>query len=234
MVKTLLENILRRYRQFYIFVTNLKWSALPTKLSWSHITELLSLSNKNEIDYYINRAYNTNIGYRQLHNIIKNKEYERLSLDAKIKMNNNEKLKIYDMIPDPIIINSKNNTNIINEKALHNLILEDIPNFLRGLGNGFCFIDSEHPIKLGNTYNYIDLLLFNIDFNCYVVIELKVTKLKKEHIGQIQIYMNYIDINLKKINHNKTIGIIICKENNKYIIKYSSDERIIARKYLIA
>ena len=99
------------------------------------------------------------------------------------------------------------------------------------LGNSFCFIGSEYKIKLGDRSNYIDLLLFNIEYNCYVVIELKITELKKEHIGQIQVYMNYIDENIKKFNQEKTIGIIICKEENKYIIKYCSDNRIITRKY---
>ncbi len=80
-------------------------------------------------------------------------------------------------------------------------------------------------------YNYIDLLLFNYEYNCFVVVELKVTELKKEHIGQIQIYMNYIDNNLKKFNQDKTIGIIICKKEKKYIIEYCSDERIVTRKY---
>lgn len=88
--------------------------------------------------------------------------------------------------------------------------------------------------KIGNSYNYIDLLLFNIDFNCYVVIELKVTKLKKEHIGQIEIYMNYIDRNLRKVTQDKTIGIIICKKNDKYVIEYCSDKRIIPREYELA
>lgn len=73
--------------------------------------------------------------------------------------------------------------------------------------------------------------MYNIEFNCYVVVELKVTELKKEHIGQIQVYMNYIDNNLKKANQNKTIGIIICKKNNKYVIEYCSDNRIIAKEY---
>ncbi|MBQ7136427.1 MAG: DUF1016 family protein [Bacilli bacterium] len=77
----------------------------------------------------------------------------------------------------------------------------------------------------------MDLLLFNIEYNCYVVVELKVIELKKEHIGQIQVYMNYIDENLRKINQDKTIGIIICKQDNKYVIKYCSDDRIIAREY---
>ena len=86
-------------------------------------------------------------------------------------------------------------------------------------------------IKIGDRYNYIDLLLFNYIFNCFVVIELKITELKKEHIGQIQVYMNYIDEKLRKINQDKTIGIIICKQDNSYVIKYCSNDRIIAREY---
>lgn len=129
------------------------------------------------------------------------------------------------------MISNKNNLEIANEKILKKLILEDIDNFLLELGNNFCYIGNEYKIKIGNRYNYIDLLLYNIEFNCYVVIELKVTELKKEHIGQIEVYMNYIDSNLKKFNQNKTIGIIICKKDNKYIIGYRSDERILSREY---
>ena len=76
-------------------------------------------------------------------------------------------------------------------------------------------------------------MLFNIEYNCFVVIELKVTELRKEHIGQIQVYMNYIDQNIKKISQDKTIGIIICRENNEYVIKYCSDDRIITKEYEI-
>ncbi|MGM9882145.1 MAG: PDDEXK nuclease domain-containing protein [Bacilli bacterium] len=105
---------------------------------------------------------------------------------------------------------------------------------MKELGNSFCFIDSEYKIKLGDTYNYIDLLLYNIEFNCYVVVELKVTELKKEHIGQIEVYMNYIDNNLKKITQDKTIGIIICKKDNKYVIEYCSDKRIYRTTYALS
>ena len=112
---------------------------------------------------------------------------------------------------------------------LQKLILEDIPSFLDELGSGFTFIRNEYKIKIGNNYNYIDLFLYNIVFNCYIVIELKVTELKKEHIGQIQIYMNYIDKNIKTINRDK--AIIICKKDNKFIMEYCSDKRIINKEY---
>ena len=106
-------------------------------------------------------------------------------------------------------------------------------NFLKELGVGFCYLENEYKIKIGNNYNYIDLLLFNIKFNCYVVVELKVTELKKEHIGQIQVYMNYIDKNIKNIYQDKTIGIIICKKDNNFVLEYSSDERIYETIYKI-
>ena len=120
---------------------------------------------------------------------------------------------------------------IISEKLLQKLILEDISYFLEELGEGFTFIKNEYKIKINDRYNYIDLLLYNIKYKCYVVIELKVTELKKEHTGQIMTYMNYIDKNIKSIDENDTVGIIICKQDNEYVIKYCSDNRIIAKEY---
>ena len=136
-----------------------------------------------------------------------------------------------DLVPNPIIIRNKNNIEIVTEKVLHNLILEDIESFMRELGNSFSFIGSEYKIKIGDRNHYIDLLLFNIKFNCYVVIELKVTGFKVEYISQVQKYMNYIDKNIKEISNNNTMGILICKRENKFVIEYCSDERIVVREY---
>lgn len=140
-------------------------------------------------------------------------------------------LDVNDFVKNPILIKNNSNYEVFSEKVLQKLILEDIENFLEELGIGFTFIKSEYPIKLDNTYNYIDLFLYNIKYKCYVVVELKVTELKKEHTGQIITYMNYIDKNIKTIEENDTVGIIICKQDNKYVIKYCSDDRIISRVY---
>lgn len=225
------ERTLRRIRQYYRIFKDEKRSPLATKLSWSHYSELLSIKDENELIYYINIAYERNLSKRELREIIRNKEYERLPNETKNKLMLADEIEVKDLVPNPIIIRNKNNIEIVTEKVLHNLILEDIESFMRELGNSFSFIGSEYKIKIGNNFNYMDLLLFNIEYNCYVVVELKITALKKEHIGQIQIYMNYIDENLRKINQDKTIGIIICKQDNKYVIKYCSDDRIIAREY---
>ena len=228
------ERTLRRIRQFYLFCVVSKWSTLSTKLTWSHFCELLKINNTNEIKYYITICEQNNLSVRQLRERIKNKEYERLDEQTKLKIINEEKLKLQDTIKNPIIIKNNANYEVISEKVLQKMILEDIPSFLKELGNSFCFISNEYQIKIGNNYNYIDLLLYNIEFNCYVVIELKVTKLKKEHIGQIEVYMNYIDKNLRNPMQDKTIGIILCKKDNKYIMEYCSDERIKVRKYSLA
>ena len=224
---------LMNMRKFYLRFKNPKLNALRSQLSWSHYRELLSIKDDDKIEYYISNALANNLGYRELAKKIKSNEYERLPKETKDKIQSKEKSEIKDFVPNPILIKNKNNLEIVTEKALKYLILEDIESFMKELGDSFCFIGSEYKIKIGDRNNYIDLLLFNIEFNCYVVIELKITELKKEHLGQIDVYMNYIDENLKKINHNKTIGIIICKQDNKYVIKYCSDERIIARKYIL-
>ena len=220
---------LHYYRQFYIFA-NLH--SVSGNLSYTHYKLLLPIKDNNKIEYYINITKQQNLSVRQLQERIKSKEYERLPSDTKNKLISNEEPDISDFIKNPIVIKN-NNYEEISEKALQASILEDIPHFLKELGNGFTFIDKEYQIKIGDNYNYIDILLYNIEFNCYVVVELKVTKLKKEHIGQVQVYMNYIDNNLKRFNQNRTIGLIVCMRNNEYIIKYSSDPRIMVREYEI-
>ena len=208
-----------------------KVQTVSAQLSWSHYCELLQVNSIDKINYYIKITEEQNLSVRELRERIKNKEYERLDEETKNKLKNKEELKVPDLVKNPIQIRNTSDYNEISEKVLQKLILEDIPSFLKELGNGFSFIDSEYKIKIGDRYNYIDLLLFNYEFNCFVVVELKVSELKKEHIGQIEFYMNYIDKNLKSINQNKTIGIIICKKENNYIIEYCSDDRILAREY---
>ena len=225
------RSTLFRMKQFYNVFSNEKVAPLVQQLSWSHCLILLPIKNINEINYYINQVSKRNLSKRQLEEIVKNNEYERLPVATRNKLIYKDRVEAKDLVPNPILIKNKNNIEIITEKALHHLILEDIESFMKELGNSYSFIGSEYKIKIGNTYNYIDLLLYNIEFNCYVVVELKVTELKKEHIGQIEFYMNYIDKNLRKVTQDKTIGIIICKKDNKFIMEYCSDSRILAKEY---
>ena len=220
-----------RMKQFYNMFNNEKVSQFATQLSWSHYIELLPLNNIDEIKYYVNICKEQHIGRDLLREKIHNKEYERLPVETKNKLITEDKIEIKDLVPNPIIIKNKDNKEIVTEKVLHNLILEDIELFMKELGNSFCFIGSEYKIKIGDRFHYIDLLLFNIKYNCYVVVELKVTEFKVEYISQVQKYMNYIDKNIKEINNDNTIGLLICKRENRFVIEYCSDDRIAIREY---
>ena len=210
-----------------------KVQTVSAQLTWSHYCELLAIEDINKINYYIKISEQQNLSVRELRTKIKNNEYERLDEETKLKLINKENTEVKDFIKQPIIIKNSLNYNEISEKALKKLILENIPSFLEELGTGFSFIKDEYKIKIGTNYNYIDLLLFNYEYNCFVVVELKVTELKKEHIGQIEVYMNYIDKTIKSINQDKTIGIIIVRRNNKFIMEYCSDKRILSKEYLL-
>ena len=219
-----------RMKQLYNIFSNEKVSTLWTQLTWSHLRLLFSLET-DSMNYYIKDTINKNLSVRELEFKIKSNEYERLPESTKNKSAEQKESDLVDFIKNPILIKNSNKYDIFSEKVLQKLILEDIVSFMKELGTGFSFIDNEFKIKVGDSYNYIDLLLYNIKFKCYVVIELKVIKLNSNHTGQIQNYMNYIDKNVKGIDDNKTVGIIICKQNNQYVIDYCSDDRIIAREY---
>ena len=225
------ERNLKNMRKFYLLVQ--KGHAVRTELTWTHYRQLLFIDDFNKINYYCDLVIKYNLSYRELSERIKNKEYERLSKETKDKLINNEDNRIEDFIKNPIIIKNTYNNDFISEKMLKQLILEDLDNFLIELGEGFTYIKNEYKIKLGDRYNYIDLLLFNYKYICFVVVELKVTELKSGHIGQIEKYMNYIDKNIKSKNQDQTIGIIICKKDNKFIMEYVSDDRVYRTLYVL-
>ena len=222
---------LYKMKQLYKVFSDEKVAPVVRQLSWSNCLQLLPIKNYDKINYYANQCIKYNLSKRQLEEKIKSKEYERLSESAKSKFVANEQPLLPDLVKNPILIKKSDKYTEISEKVLQQIILEDIKNFMQELGSGFSFVSNEYPIKLGDKYNYIDLLLYNYKYKCFVVIELKITKLKKEHTGQIQNYMNYIDKNIKEIDDNNTVGIIICKKDDQFVIDYCSDKRIISREF---
>ena len=218
---------LRKMRQFYLLFK--KRSSLPSELTWSHVNELLVIKDLKQLDYYIHVVKIQALSYRDLREKIKSKEYERIGYKEEI-----EKPKVNTLIKNPIVIKTKKAlSKEVNEYVLHKLILEDMDNFLKELGQGFSYIGHEVKIKIGRNYHYIDFLLFNIKFNCYIVLEIKVDKMKAEYIGQIQKYMNYVDKNIKEIFNDNSVGIIICKKEDRYVLEYCSDDRIFTTTYEI-
>ena len=211
-------------RKYYIKFKNLQ--TLSAKLSWSHICELLDFENINKLKYYIYIIQTQNLSVRELRERIKSKEYERIGQNIDF-----EESKVNTLIKNPILIKVKNKNEKLTEYALHQAILENMEDFLKELGVGFAFIGSEVKIKLGDRYNYIDFLLFNYIYNCFVVIELKITELKAEYIGQITKYINCVDKNIKKTFHEDTVGVIICKKDNKYVMEYCTNPNIFTSTY---
>ena len=219
-----------RMKQFYNVFSNEKVSTMWTQLTWSHLRLLFNLEI-DSINYYIQVIISKKLSVRELEFKIKSNEYERLPIETKNKMKNKDRLEMKDLIPNPILIKNKNNIEVVTERILHNLILENIESFMKELGNSFSFIGSEYKIKIGDSYHKIDLLLFNIKYNSYVVVELKVTEFKAEYISQVQKYMNYIDKNVKEVSNNSSIGILICKKENRFVIEYCSLDSIVIREY---
>ena len=223
---------LRRFRTFY---NNFSiWGSVSPKLTWTHYRYILSIKNENERNYYINLVILNNLSVRELQREIKNKSFDRLSYADKehieiINNTNNTPLSIKDMIKDPIILK----TNKIDEQAIHKYIISLLEDKFLELGTGFTLAGHEYKIHIDNKTYKIDLLFFNYKLNAFVVVEVKTRKIKHTDIGQLKFYVNYVEDNIKDINHNKTIGLLIVKENNKYIIKYTTSNDILVTTYAL-
>ena len=155
------RSTLFRMKQFYNVFSNEKVAPLVQQLSWSHCLILLPIKNINEINYYINQVSKRNLSKRQLEEIVKNNEYERLPVATRNKLIYKDRVEVKDLVPNPILIKNKNNIEIITEKALHHLILEDIESFMKELGNSYSFIGSEYKIKIGDRNYYLDKVNLN-------------------------------------------------------------------------
>ena len=227
--------MLQKMRQFYLLTQKSPPMAAKFKsinITWSNICEIMQLKNLEEIEYYLNLSNKLCLTKLELRTKIKSKEYNRLPAEVKEKLKSNEVVSTSEKVPSPVVLQGLKVGSKLTEKMVQIWIDENPMKFCNALGEGYIYAGSQYKIKIGSNYNYIDVLLFNvIDMN-YVVVEIKVTELKKEHIGQIETYMNYVDANLKKEFHNKTTGILLVRENNKWLIKYINNNGIIVRNYI--
>ncbi len=226
---------LKNMRRFYLVVEKRQSLIVQFKslnISWTFIIKLLKLNDVNELLYYINCINKMNLTTRELDSKLKSKEYERLDSKIKEKLVKQEEVSVKDKIPDPIVLEGLEYKEKLTEKVVQKWIDENPASFCKSLGEGYSYIESQYKIKIGSNYNYIDILLFNYISNSFVVVEIKVTELKKEHIGQIQTYMNYVDVNLRKEFHNKTTGVLLVRENNKWLIKYVNSDNITIRNFV--
>ena len=221
------ESNLKRFRLFYL--TFPKSDAVRHLLTWTHIRTLLPIKNENKRNYYINQVILNNLSSRELIQEIKNKSFERLSYADKnnvklITDTHNNNLTIEDMIKDPIIINVNEDISELDEATIHKKIINYVENKFFELGIGFALVGHEYKIKVNNKTFKIDLLFFNYELNSFVVVEVKNRIFHKEDIGQLQFYTNYVNSNIKKYNHNNTLGLLVVKEKDDYVIKYVTNK----------
>ena len=222
---------LRRFRQFY---SEFKMcGTVCHTLTWSNIRILLPIKNENKRNYYINMCIKKNLSARELKKEIKNNAFERLSLadkeNIKLISDKNEVLTIKDTLKDPVLIPINEDLDNISEEKLAKIIRKELEIFLLELGCGYTYAGKE--VRMGESY--CDLLFFNYEFNCFVVIELKTRKIKKEDIGQLEYYINYVDENMKKENFNPTIGVLVAKEGNYLVMRYCTNKNIYKTTYKI-
>ena len=220
-----------RFRQFYIIFN--KIAPVGQFLTWTNIKILLPIKNVNKRNYYINMCIKKNLSKRELEKEIENSAFERLSLADKenIKLISDKKeiLTIKDTLKDPVLIPINEDLDNISEEKLAKIIRKELEIFLLELGCGYTYAGKE--VRMGESY--CDLLFFNYEFNCFVVIELKTRKIKKEDIGQLEYYINYVDENMKKESFNPTIGVLVAKEGNYLVMKYCTNKNIYKTTYKI-
>lgn len=220
---------LKRYRQFYFCFQ--KGAPVGHQLTWTHFREILPIKDENKRNYYINLCIARNLSKRELIQEIKSNSYERLvNKPDKIEIvTPKNKYSLLDTIKDPIIIEIEKE--IKTEQDLEVSILAKLSSFFNQLGEGFSLIDNQYKINYNNKNYYIDILLFNYKLNCFTVVELKLRELKKEDKSQIEFYMKLIDEQIKEPFHNKTIGIIISKKQDKLIANFVKSEDVIPLTY---
>ena len=219
---------LRKFRQFYL--TFEKSSPLGSKLSWSHYRELLIFKDENKRNFYINLCIKNNLSKRELINEIKSNAYERLvDKPDKIDIIVPVKQSITTDMKNPIIIPVK--SEVASEHDLELNILANLDFFFKQLGNGFLYAGHQYKISDGKNSYYVDILLFNYKMNAFVVVELKLRSLRKEDKAQMEFYMKLVDEQVKEAYHNKTIGIIITKESDEFIVNFVKSNDVIPLYY---
>ena len=206
---------------------------LKFKLSFTHYTYLIRLDN-DEMKFYEEYAIEQKLSVRELQKAVQSNVILRVSTAQKKLTTKDTKPK--DIIKDPYILDflGLDEINQNKESILENKLIEHLEKFLLELGRGFAFVGRQYRLTLSEDSFYADLVFYNIPLKSYVVIELKTKKLKHQDLGQLQMYVNYFDQEVKDENDNKTIGISLCNDKNEKVVKYTlpkDNEQIFASKY---
>ena len=231
---------LRTMRKFYLIYPI--WQTVSSKLSWSHYLELIKIEDKSKRNFYFNECINTKWSVRELQRQRDSLLYERLllSADKEKVLELSEKGQILktskDLVKDPFVLeflDIKENTYYL-ESDLEKNILEHLKEFLLELGKGFSYVGNQVRITLNEEHFYPDLVFYNRILKCFVIIDLKIGKVTHQDIGQMQMYVNYYDREIKQRDENQTIGILLSTNKNETVVKYTlpqSNETIFSTEY---
>ena len=223
------ENLFK-FRKFYLTFPIV--DTLCPQLTWSIIRTLLPIVDINKRNYYINLCIENKLSVRELKLEIKSNSYERLEHKP-------EKIDIVVPIKVPAITNNFKNPILLklkdkeikSESDLEKLIYSQLNYVFLQLGKGFTWVGNQYKVSDGNKNYFIDMLLYNVKYNCYVVVEIKCRKLKKEDKGQVEFYMNLVDNYVKEPSNNPTIGIIITKDQDKFVANFVRSEKLVPLTY---
>jgi len=221
---------LRTMRKFYLVYPI--WKTLSSKLTWSHYLELIKIEEDNKRDFYLKESINSRWSVRELQRQIASLLYERLILSNKKEkiLELSQKGQIFkegkDLVKDPFVLeflDIKEDTGYL-ETDLEKNILKHLKEFLLELGKGFMFVGSQVRITLEEEHFYPDLVLYNRLLKCFVIIDLKIGKITHQDIGQMQMYVNYYDRDVKNNEENYTVGILLSTEKNETVVRYTLPE----------
>ena len=223
------ENLFK-FRKFYLTFPIV--DTLCPQLTWSIIRTLLPIVDINKRNYYINLCIENKLSVRELKREIKSNSYERLEhkldkIDIVVPTNVSA---ITNYFKNPILLKLKDKE-IKTESDLEKLIYSQLSYVFLQLGSGFAWIGNQYKVSDGNKNCFIDMLLYNYKYNCFVVVEIKCRKLKKEDKGQVEFYMNLVDNYVKEPSNNPTIGIIITKDQDKFVANFVRSEKVVPLTY---
>ena len=237
---------LRNFRQFYLFFPRQEiWHTRVPNLTWSHFRHLLRVENDAAREWYLKEAAQEQWSVRTLDRNISSQYYERLLLshrkepviqEMQEKTANLQQDKL-EFIKNPVVaefLGLAPNVDFT-ESELEKAIIMHLSKFLMELGKGYAFVARQQHIRTdaGNDY-FIDLVFYNYILKCFVLIDLKTTKISYQDVGQMDMYLQIYDSERKQADDNPTIGIILCSETDGDVARYSTlakNDQLYAAKY---
>lgn len=227
-------------RMFYIRYP--KFQTVSGKLSWSHYSELLTISDDLARNFYEKQTIKENWSFREMKRQIDSALFHRLALSKNKKEvlalseKGNEITTIKDAIKDPYVFEFLKlpREKIVKERRLEKKLVDNLQEFLLELGKGFSFVARQFKITLDNEHHYIDLVFYHRILKCFVLIELKTRKVKHQDIGQMNLYLNYFKEEESSEGDNEPIGIIIAADKHEFTVKYATGgltNKIFVSKY---